>query len=95
TQFAIITALACVILLGHGGRKALADCSSIGVDTFLCSGVTNVTQSLTGTALTVTTSSGFEINTASGDALRLESSGGMSFTASFASPITGFENGAV
>lgn len=94
TQLAIITALASVILLGHGGRKALADCSSIGVDTFLCSGVTNVTQSLTGTALTVTTSSGFEINTSSGDALYLESSDGMSFTDSFASPITGFENGA-
>ncbi|MFT5440375.1 MAG: hypothetical protein ACI9MJ_002247 [Alphaproteobacteria bacterium] len=53
-----------------------------GAGTYLCSGTAGVdtTQTLSGAPLTVTTSSGFGITTATGSALVLTSMGGLSFT---------------
>lgn len=91
-QLAVSTAMASLVLLGYGGRNAYADCVG-GSGTYLCSAYTNTTQTLTGTPLTVTTASDFEIITGSGDALNLTGTGGLSFTDSNASTITGYASG--
>ncbi|MGJ8535273.1 MAG: autotransporter outer membrane beta-barrel domain-containing protein [Alphaproteobacteria bacterium] len=91
-QLAVSTAMASVVLLGYGGRNAFADCAG-GGGTYLCSAYTNTTQTLTGAPLTVTTASDFEIITATGDALNLTGTGGLSFTDSNASTITGYDSG--
>lgn len=91
-QLAVSTAMASVVLLGYGGRNAFADCAG-GGGTYLCSAYTNTTQTLTGAPLTVTTASDFEIITATGDALNLTGTGGLSFTDSNASTITGYGSG--
>lgn len=95
-RLALSTALA-TMAFGYGSRGAYAGSCVVdgGAGTYLCSGVAgaDVTQTLTSASLTVTTSDPFGITTATGDALSLDSTSGLSFTDNFASSISGAERG--
>lgn len=95
-RLAIGTALA-TICFGYGGRGAYAGSCVVdgGAGTYLCSGVAgaDITQTLNSASLTVTTSDPFGITAATGDALSLDSTSGLSFTDNFASSISGAERG--
>ena len=65
-------------------------------DAYTCSGALTTTQTLPTTppqALSITTSPGFSISTSSGDAFDLTGTGGLTFTDSNTSTITGFGSG--
>jgi outer membrane autotransporter protein len=91
-QLTISTALAGAILSGYGARKSYAgDCSG-GPNTYTCSGAAtggDTAQILSGAPLTVTTTSGFGISTATGTAFDLTGSNGLEFNDSYGSDITG------
>ncbi len=84
------------LCLGYG-RRAYADCAPSGpAGTYVCSGSTSVTQSLSpnpaAAPLVVTTSPGFSIATTTGDALDLTTTAagtGLSFADSNISSIAG------
>ena len=93
-HLALSTALASFAIFGYGGRAAYAgNCGLIGPGTYECSGAagTDLPQTLGGTPLEVTTTSGFGIDTSAsfGNALTLIGTGGLIFTDDFYSAITG------
>ncbi|MCP3852979.1 MAG: hypothetical protein GY694_22540, partial [Gammaproteobacteria bacterium] len=91
---AISTAAVTAMLTGYSGRNAYAgDCATNpGPGTYTCSGAANsgtdTTQTRSpGIPLNVTTTPGFGIDTAAGDALELEGDGGLIFIDNYASTI--------
>ena len=100
-RLAPTTALFAILLGGYSGREARAGaCYASGGGAYNCTGAANaaadVTQTLSGGPLTVTTTPGFGIDTSTsgGDALKLTgNSGALSFTDNYASAITGALSG--
>jgi hypothetical protein len=93
-------ALSTALAFGYGNRGAYAGSCTGGVGVYSCTGAagSDTTQSLNNaSSLTVTTSSGFGIATATGNALDLNltaaATGGLSFTDNHASAITGSVSG--
>jgi len=82
------------ILASVSSYKAFAGNCTGGAGVYSCSGeaATDTTQTLTGSPLQVTTSSGFSILTTIGDAINLIATNGLSFIDDFASSITATEN---
>src|SRR5271163_2004040 len=90
------TAMLGTLCLGYG-RRAYADCATSGpTGTYACSGSTTTTQSLSpvpaAAPLVVTTTPGFGVTTATGDAFDLSTTAagtGLNFTDANASTIAG------
>lgn len=95
-RLALSTALASVAFVGYG-REAYAGSCSLVAGTYECSGAAGVdiTQTLSGSPLDVTTDPGFGIDTTinGGDAFTLTGTGGLTFTDNNNSIITGAVNG--
>ena len=93
-RLALSTALA-TIAFGYGSRGAYAGACAGGPNTYTCTGVAgaDVTQTLSGAPLTVTTASAFGITTAGGNGLSLTGTGGLTFTDTYSSAITGAARG--
>jgi hypothetical protein len=100
-RLAFGTALASVMLGGYGSRAAYAGSCYLpgGPGSYLCTlganAATDLTQTLTGAPLTVTTSAGFGIDTSTtgGNAFYLIGTGGLTFTDAHSSTITGASRG--
>src|SRR5450830_1677106 len=99
-RLVISTAVAAALISGYGSRRAYAGSCTGGAGTFTCSGAAgaDTTQTLnSGTnLLSVTTTAGFGINTATGSALKLTNSVGgtsINFTDTNTSLITGASYG--
>ena len=99
-RLAISVAVSAALLSGYGSRQAFAGSCVGAAGTYTCSGAANnatdVTQVLNSGAnpLTVTTTAGFGIDAAAGNALTLSSNGaGLSFTDNNESNISGATNG--
>lgn len=88
-------ALICASLLVPAGELSAGACFAGVPGTYTCSGGAgaDVTQNLSGSPLSVVTSSGFGINTAAGDAFTLSGANGVSFTDQYASQIIGQDQG--
>lgn len=93
-------AVTSAMLAGYGRPVMAGDCAPLGGGTYVCSNaadlVTDVTQTLIpGGVLGVTTTMGFGIDTAAngGHAIYLSADGGLAFTDSFQSLITGASSG--
>ncbi len=97
-QLALTTAIV-ALAFGYGGRKAYAGACTGGPNTYSCSGATDaptdMTQNLSGSPLTVTTTAGFGIDTSTngGDAFTLNGTDGLTFTDNNMSSITGDDYG--
>jgi hypothetical protein len=100
-KLALSAAVASTLLAGYSGRSARAGSCypSVGPGNYLCSLganlATDLTQTLAGAPLTVTTVNGFGIDTSTsgGDALSLTGTGGLTFTDNFNATITGYDDG--
>ncbi len=97
-RLALSTALASAALVGYGTRGAYAGACLLNVGTYECSGAAaagDVTQTLSGAPLNVTTDPGFGIDTSltGGDAFTLDGTGGLTFTDNNNSAITGVVDG--
>lgn len=95
-RLALSTALASVAFVGYG-RAAYAGNCNLNAGTYECSGAAGVdiTQTLSGSPLNVTTDPGFGINTTTngGDAFTLTGTGGLTFTDNNNAAITGQDYG--
>ena len=83
------------LVLGYGRQSYAGGCAG-GPNVFICAGPASggdVTQVLAGAPLSVTTSPGFGIATAAGDAFTLTGTGGLAFTDLNGAAITGAANG--
>jgi hypothetical protein len=85
SKLAVTTALVAAFC-GYG-RRAYAACSPTGSATYLCSGYNVSTQTISANEATVSTVSGFGVNTASGNAITVTGDGALSFTDIYASTI--------
>src|SRR4029079_6450066 len=85
------TALATSAFMGGYVRRAYAACTGPAGGPYICIGAVTTTQALTGTPLSVTTVPGFGIDTSisGGNAFTLKGTGGLIFTDSYSSIITG------
>ncbi|NKB55727.1 MAG: PEP-CTERM sorting domain-containing protein [Alphaproteobacteria bacterium] len=94
-HLALSTALASMAFVGYGARGAYAGSCVLNGGTYECSGAAGVdlTQSLNGAPLNVTTDPGFGITTAADNAFALTGTGGLTFTDTNGSAITGQSSG--
>lgn len=98
-RLALSAAITTALFSGYGGRKAYAACVVSPVGTYTCSGAETTTQTINTinpSAITITTSPGFSLNTAAGDGFDIDTGAatlGLTFTDNNSSTITGANYG--